>query len=1045
MAFGAAGNLSVLPVYAAETKTEEEKSIDYLTEIFETPQDKLDTMELKLDLFGYELYYEKHTGEIAFKDKASGQIMFSNPYDVAKAFPNGASSSAAIKSLLLSQLVIKYQDNDKETDFNSFTEAAERGQIIQKNIKNGIRVEYTMGREETRKLVPRMMELERFNTLLIDYMVDDPTAVKKMEAFYVKKDPYDPNLTERGVKELQATFPITTKMAVVVFDPYAAEREENLIERYIKTYCPHYTYETLQEDHTMTDYEGSEADPALFKLSLEYYIDENGLSVRLPANGIRFNETRYSLTNIMVLPFMGAGSSDYTGYTFYPDGSGTLVRFEDLTNTRTITGQLYGIDFAYHKISYNHMETVRLPVYGVVENYTTTLTNTEEIEVEGYYDDYGDWIEPKTETITTKEEMVEDRGFIAIIEEGDALANITTNHGAFILHRYNSCYTTFYPRPKDAFNLAESISVGANAEWTVVSKRKYTGSYRIRFIMLTDKQLANENNIENYYECSYIGMAKAYREYLEREGILTRLTEEETKPDVPLYIESFGAMDSSDTFLSMPVTVKTPLTTFEDLKTMTDELAEKGITNLQYRLKGFANGGIWASVPYKVKFEKKLGGNDGYADFLEYAAGKGIGVYPEFDFMYADPWENGTFDFTGFSMRKDAVRTIDNRYIRKREYESAYQSLFYTQYVCISPMALDKFYTRFSTEIEKLGKMGISVSTIGSDLNSDFDKKDPYNREDAKEYVTKVLDKMYEDFSGDIMVDGGNAYTWKYIKHILNASTDSSHHTYASEMVPFLGMVLHGYINFAGSPTNMAGDINYEILKMIESGSAPYFVLSYQNIAEMKESWELGRYYSASYNIWLDDLVEIYNRINSVLGKLQTKLIVDHEFLIGERIPTALELEEDAKAEEAKAEAKAIADEEKAAKEALTQGRNDLLSAEAEAAAAAEAAKAAEEAAEGEDGEISEEAGEEAAGEPEEEAAAEGEESEEEGEESEESEEDEEEDDGGYEYTKYTIDNGSIVLVTYEGGYAYILNYNSFDVIVNGMTIPAIGCVEIVG
>lgn len=1003
MVFGTIGNLSILPVYAADPTTEEEEvvPIDYMTQIFATQEEKLATMELKLDAFGYELYYEKNTGEVAYREKSTGQIMFTNPYDIPKAFPDGLASSEDTKAMLLSQIVIKYTDNDKEVNFYSYTEAAARDQIVQKNIKNGIRVEYTMGRSETRKLVPKLINKDRFETLILAY-IDDPTAYKKITAFYTLKDPNDPELTERAVKELQATFPITTEMAVYVFDPYASERELNLIESFIKTYCPHYTYETLQEDHNMTDYSASDQRPALFKLSLEYYLDEGGLTVRLPANGIRFDEGMYSLTYIMVLPFMGAGSSDYTGYTFYPDGSGTLVRFEDIQNTRTITGELYGMDFAYHKLTSNHMETLRLPVFGVVENYKATVTTSVEEEVPGYTDDFGDFIEPTVKTTTLKEDVVQDRGYLAIIEEGDALAKITTNHGAFILHRYNSVYTTFYPRPKDSYNLAESISVGANAEWTVVSKRKYTGSYRIRYIMLTDKGVAEENNITDYYDCSYVGMAKVYRDFLEKKGILTRFTEAEVKKDIPLYIESFGIMDVLDTFMSIPVIVKTPLTTFENLSTMYSELSEAGITNINFRLKGFTNGGMEQTVPYNVKFENKVGGNSGYESFLELAAASGFGVFPDFDFLYADRQKL----LDGFSTRKDAVKTIDNRYTRKRVYDSSTQSLRRTGLLAISPSVLSKFYNKFSENIAELGLNGISVATLGTDLNSDFDKKDPYNREDAKKYVLGVFDEMYADCP-NIMVDGGNAYTLKYASHILNASIDSSHHTYASEMVPFLGMVLHGYINFAGSPTNMAGDINYEILKIIENGASPYFTLSYQNIAELKDDWHLSEYYSVSYDIWFDDLVSRYKQINDALGTLQTSLIENHEFLIGERIPTEREIAEDTAAEEAEAEALAEADALEAEKAALQAARDEYLASQSGEAAVEETAE------------------EEAA--PEEEAAVE-----------------EETAGDEYVYTRYTIDNGSIVRVTYEDGTSFILNYNSFVVTTEGYTIPAIGYLKIV-
>ena len=61
---------------------------------------------------------------------------------------------------------------------------------------------------------------------------------------------------------------------------------------------------------------------------------------------------------------------------------------------------------------------------------------------------------------------IHDRGFLAIVTEGDALADITTSHGG-ALHKYCTVYTQFRPRPKDSYNLAESISIGSNATWTV--------------------------------------------------------------------------------------------------------------------------------------------------------------------------------------------------------------------------------------------------------------------------------------------------------------------------------------------------------------------------------------------------------------------------------------------------------------------------------------------------------------------------------------------------------------------------------------------------
>ena len=161
------------------------------------------------------------------------------------------------------------------------------------------------------------------------------------------------------------------------------------------------------------------------------------------------------------------------------------------------------------------------------------------------------------------------------------------------------------------------------------------------------------------------------------------------------------------------------------------------------------------------------------------------------------------------------------------------------------------------------------------------------------------------------MADSANAYAWGYIDHMVNAATDSSRYTKASNSVPFLGVVLHGYVQFAGTPMNMEGNVGHAMLKAIENGSGIYFLLSYSNTEKLKEDTILNKYYSVRYDIWFDELVERYTNANAVLKDLQTKLIIDHDFLIGERVPDADEIIADKeladRLEQEKAEAEAEA------------------------------------------------------------------------------------------------------------------------------------------
>lgn len=1001
MVFGALTPVAVQPVSAAyedKVKSDGSPVIDYLNTAYLTPDEKLEDMIMVKEENGHQIWYEEFTGEVAFRDVASGQILFTNPWDVAATYNK---SSASTRAELLSQVLITYTDKGVEKTMNSYTDAALRNQIIQKNIKGGIRVEYTIGEEQTIRLVPRLIPKERFESMILD-QIDNEWVYSKVTSYYTLQDPNDPSLTSSSLQAMYSRFPITKKMAVYVCTSDISARELRNLEGYIKDYCPLYTYEELDIDHMTTNYSGSDAAPPMFKLAIEYKITEDGdLEARLSAGSIRYDETAYQLKNIRFLPYFGAGSNQYTGYTMIPDGSGTLIRFEDVKGkTYNISGKMYGADYAYHKVDNQHTETMRWPVYGVVTNYD--IHN----------------VDKETGVVTDFHQNV---GFLAIITEGDSLTSLMSSHGGN-LHTFNTVYPTFTPRPSDQYelNYSDSISVtGASAVWSVESDRKYTGSYRIVYKMLTDESIALEKNLDNTYSCDYVGMAKALRDFWTKDGTLSALTD--TTADTPLYIESFGSIKTTERIFSFPVTVDTPLTTFENIQTMADELTSMGVGRLNFRLNGFANGGMYPTMPYKLKWMDSVGGSDGFEDLLVYAAENNVGIYPDFDFVYEQNHEM----LDGFSFSKHAVKTIDDRYTTQKYYDASTQTFLRGNGICVSSSVYEYFYNKFTKNYSKYGVDSISVSTLGDSLNSDFDPDDPYNREDSKEFTKDLLAQIDQDYT-NVMVDGGNAYTLPYVDHILNAPTDSSRFIQASETIPFIGLVLHGSKYMTSAPINMEGDINSAILKAIENGSYLYFLLSYQNTSKLKEDVYLSDYYSLAYDIWKEEVVEYYTILNDATKDLQTSLIVDHEFLYGERVPDADELAADAA--EAQAELDAIAEAE----------AKKLAEAEREKQFAILHGGVVEDEPEQEEEPITEETPEQTEDTTEETDA----------------DSDTTEDTvttepeaGAYVKTKYTTASGSIVRVEYEGDVNFLLNYNSFDVTVvyNGTTytLEALGFVRI--
>ena len=983
----------VVPAEAAYADKVDEDGvplIDYLNTNYETPEDKLADMIMVKEQNGYQLWYEEFTGEIAVRDLSTGQILFSNPIDIASGYQT---ISDAVKQQLLSQIIITYLENDVQKTMNSYYEAALRNQITKKNIKNGIRVEYIMGEEQTIRLVPRMIKRERFDELILG-QIDYDWHKNKLSSFYTLKDKDDESLTERGVLEMVAKFPITNEMAVYVCDPDIKARELRELENIIKTYCPLYTYEELDYDHDLTKYSGADAAPPRFRLSLEYTLNDDGLAVRLPANGIEFDEAAYQFQTVSMLPYMGAGSNEYEGYSVIPDGSGALIRFQDFKGQSVnLSGQLYGSDYAYHEISGQHAEKMRMPYYGVVTTYPGMP---------------GGAPAPTSGDETEAEETSYNNGFLAIITEGDSLASLMAVCGGS-LHPYNTVYAMFTPRPSDEYNLADSISVSGSATWTVTSKRKYTDSYRIQYVILKDEEIAKENNTQGY-KAEWTGMATAYRDYMTAKGDLTKLTAADVKADVPLFIETFGSIKTTERILSFPVEVDTPLTTFEDIQTIYSELSEKGIKNINFKLTGYANGGMNPTVPYYLKWTRVVGGKKGFNELVDFAKSNDFEIYPDFDFVYI----RNTELFDGITMKWHAVRTIDDRYTTRRAYDAATQSFDRSFAIAISPAYFGRLYDKFGPTYLSYGNDAIAVSTLGTDLNSDFDEDEPYHREDDKAFTLELLERISTDIP-HVMIEEGNAFAIKYADVILNASLTSSTYVKASESIPFLGMVYHGSKVFAGTPINMEGDIKEGILHAIENGAAMYFMLSYQNTSDLKEDFRLSKYYSVSYEIWKDDVERYYSVLNDAIKDLQTSYIVDHESLDAERVPDDDEVEADAAAKAL--EDAAVKEAEAAKKE--KDDRKARLEARLAAEAAADAGVAVEE--------------------PEEEAAEAPAPADEEQEEAPEGfhydefgelvpDEEAEEEEG---LDKYKTTRGSVVRVEYEGGVNFIINYNSFDIVVN--------------
>ncbi len=883
----------------------------------------------KVSAAGYNLYVNRYSGFVYYENTRTGQILTSNPID-----PYYRNSKLDDK--VMSQIELAYTDvsnfSATTTPYNSVAElrqgfALKVSEISRYDGSRGISVQYTLGVNSSDFRVPAYILAEDFVEHIAKPMFDNlaeimleycgegeieynlnnkpeilngvryvnvsseldalATYARKFwdvrsaeykelysyidcaKTIFSKYDYIDPkNLASDHV--LLQTVP-ALRDGKIVYRMVAAESTEDLTtyrlvnDAVTKLLEELYTKDEARADQSKTGYESNILNSASFLISINYYLDRNGeLYYEVPMSAPYFvnNNPNYSIKSLEVLKYFGSGDTTDDGYIFFPDGSGSIVEFEKIKGLQTsYSTSMYGNDYGYATlISTNaHLEPTVLPVYGIVNEVNANALTAEKTG---------------ESTITN--------GFFAVIERGSALSNVTfATVGSN--HKYASVYASFNPHPMDRYDLSTSVPGAVNlGYYYVVSESVYEEEYRVKITMLSDEKAATSFD---KYVPTYIGMASCYRDYLKTAGVIDKLAAEETSKDIPLYIEVLGAMDVTQKILSFPWVVSTPLTTFKQVETMYSELAGDGVKNINFRLTGFANGGMSATYPVKVTWENSVGGADGAKELIEAASSvnasdktANFGLYPDFDFLYIHNEEM----FDGISYLGTTAIMVDNRYASKQSFNAVLQLYETMLAVVISPDQYSELYDKFAKEYSAYNFTGLSVATLGSELNSNFDKENPIHREESLKAVKKVFNKMSDDYS--LMTDVGNAYALKYADHILNAPVDSSHYKYSSYTVPFYGMVLHGYVSYAGSPLNYSGFPEYNILRSIENGATLQYILCYENTNYLKDDENLSKYYGVDYKNWREIIVEQYKVINDAIGDLQDNMISAHTTIIGERV-----------------------------------------------------------------------------------------------------------------------------------------------------------------
>lgn len=477
------------------------------------------------------------------------------------------------------------------------------------------------------------------------------------------------------------------------------------------------------------------------------------------------------------------------------------------------------------------MDKISIPFYG--QDYAKDVTSGTLVAIDNTFPVFG---------IKSGKKSV-----FAIAEHGSAMGGVSAQTSVGSLE-YNIAYPYFSYTEMDKFGL-QGVSYAFYGSIPDVE-------YAIRYHFLYGE------------EADYSGMAKYYQKYLEQQGVLKK--EAQTLQNMPLDIEFIGSIEKTINYSGIPVDTSYPVTTFEQAEEVMQQLSDAGIVNANVLYSGMVNGGMKFKAVQNIKIEKKLGGLSGFKKMCSDFKTIGYKVYPNIDFTRI--YEKGN----GISSKEDVSKYLNRSTVIMGSIEPSVGVLSdRNMSFLVNPLRYQEMVSSFIKNYKNTNNKDLYLSSIGTYLNGNYSLKEGVTRQTSYLLTKELLDTLHKhDYK--MKFDSGNAYVLAYADSLTNIPTTSSHQRIESYSIPFVGMVLKGYLPYTGTAINQASNHERTLLEAIESGAGLNYLLMYEKQLVLVDT-DYTDLFSVNYKLWLDQIISTYQTLNQDLAALSSISIQKHE------------------------------------------------------------------------------------------------------------------------------------------------------------------------
>lgn len=502
-------------------------------------------------------------------------------------------------------------------------------------------------------------------------------------------------------------------------------------------------------------------------------------------------------------------------YLFVPVGNGALVSPAVKDDNREYKSEVYGTDASrYQPYEYYKEENIKMPVFGVKDG---------------------------------------EDAMVGIMESGAEHGAIEVSAGNTKID-YSNVAATFYVRGFDIY--ADERSDTATMT-TRLSKAMVDDTLTVGFYPLTGE------------DADYVGMAKTYRDYLVKKGLVKSETVENAYA-----LSILGNVMTQSLAFGVPYQSAKSMTTFNEAADMIEELAADTKQNPAVQLKGFGNSGLdIGRVAGGFGFANVSGKKKDYSALTSYAASNNIPLFTDFDLVFYNSAGKGFNTFNHVAK----TATLHKAELYHRMLALRAQDKDMGPYNMLSRSQLSKAMDKLLKKGDKLDVTGYSFSTLGTAAYSDY-SDEAYQMKKGMGAQVQSLFAAANESGHAVATDNANDYAAVGSDSVFNVEIEPRYTDVFDVYVPFYQIVFKGYVPLYSEALNLATDYDTAVLSAVASGTGLGYTLLQNYDVSFAASVQTNLY-SSLYSANKAAIVETVSQYADYYAAIKGATIKDYTVL----------------------------------------------------------------------------------------------------------------------------------------------------------------------